>query len=74
MTILERIRRHFYERRARRCEQLGHTRIVVEHAGRRDGLCVIEQRIQCERCHEPLSDWIIVLSETAVEKLWSKSA
>lgn len=72
--MIERIRRYFYQRRARRCEQLGHERSTFERLVRRDGLWVIEQMIQCERCHEPLSDWFIVLTEASGEAIWKKSA
>lgn len=71
--MLQRIRKWIYERRARRCEREGHARIVVERAGRADGLCVIEQRLECARCQLPLSDWLIVLSEASVEPLWRQS-
>lgn len=75
--MFERIRKWFYARWARRCEKLGHQRVIAERAGRKDGLYVIEQRIQCERCSAPLSDWIVVLSEKDAENaklFWMKTA
>jgi hypothetical protein len=71
--MFERIRKYIYTRRARRCEQMGHERMMVERAGRVDGLCVIEQRVQCDRCALPLSDWCVVLSETSIERLWKRA-
>ena len=72
--MFDRIRKWFYQRRAARCEQLGHRRVIAERAGRKDGLLVIEQRTQCERCAIPFSDWEIVLSETDASTFWRQIA
>lgn len=68
------LRNYVYTRRALRCARRGHERIVAERAGRIEGLCVIEQRLECGRCGTPFSDWTVVLSEATidrnVETLW----
>lgn len=72
--MFQKIRKYIYRQRAKRCEQLGHERVIVERAGRKDGLCVIESRLQCDRCQLPLSDWEVVLSEKSADLAWEKSA
>ena len=72
--MIERLRKYIYNRRARKCAERGHEWIIVERAGRRDGLYVIEQRVQCQRCQTALSEWYIVLSEDKVEVLWKRAS
>lgn len=72
--MFESIRKYVYKQRALRCERLGHECVTVERLGRKDGLYVVEHRVQCERCQLPISDWEVVLTEASPEVLWGKLA